>query len=159
VSFFDGGNLIGTGTVDATGVAKLTTTTLPIGIHAITASYAGDGNFTGSDNTAAPLSQAVNKSDTKARLALSTTQAKMPLTLTTTIVALAPGGGVPTGSVTFKIDGIERGTVSLSNGVATLVLPNGLAQGTHTIVVKYTGDANFLASNTGFTYDFGGRGT
>jgi hypothetical protein len=79
--------------------------------------------------------------------------------LSATMVAVAPGGGVPTGLVTFMIDGDPRGTVSLSNGAASLVLPDGLAQGTHTIVVKYQGDGNYNTSNTSFTYNIGGRGT
>jgi hypothetical protein len=157
VNFFDGGTLIGTGTVDAAGVAKFTSTALPVGTHTITASYTGDSNFKPSN--VGSLSQEVKPSSTTAKLTRSTADAKQPLSLTATILALAPGSGLPTGSVTFVIDGVVRGTVGMTNGTATLVLPNGLTQGTHTIVVKYLGDVNFLASKTGFSYDFGGRST
>ena len=64
---------------------------------------------------------------------------------------------MPTGSVTFLIDGINRGTVNLVNGVAALFLPNGLSQGSHTIVVQYAGSGSHNASNTTFFFNFGGR--
>ena len=66
-------------------------------------------------------------------------------------------GDLPQGTVSFLIDGIARGTVSLTNGIATLFLPNGLSQGSHTIVVQYSGGDNHLASNTTFLMNFGGR--
>jgi len=41
VEFFDGATSIGTAAVDATGLAQLTTSALPAGIHSLTAVYAG----------------------------------------------------------------------------------------------------------------------
>ena len=157
VSFFDGGSFIGIGTIDATGVAAFVTGSLPVGTHSITATYAGDSNFTGSDNLSSPLSQTVNKSNTSGNLTRSTKDAKQPLTLTAIIIPTPPGGGFPSGSVTFVIDGVVRGTVGTTNGQAQLFLPDGLSQGTHTIVLKYLGDGSFAASNTAFTLSFGGR--
>jgi len=147
--------LIGTGTIDAAGVASFSTKALPIGTHTATATYAGDTNFIGS-NTGS-LSQVVNMSSTTATLQRSISDAAQPLTLTATILAMAPGSGAPTGSVTFTIDGVARGTVGMTNGVAALFLPNGLSQGSHSIVVKYLGDGNYSPSNTSFTMLFGGR--
>jgi hypothetical protein len=132
---------------------------LPVGTHTISASYAGDGNFSSSSDDL-DGGQVVTKSATTAKLARSTSDAAQPLTLTATILALAPGStqlAKPTGQVTFVIDGVARGTVDLTAGVAGLFLPNGLPQGTHTIVVKYAGDGNFAASNTSFSVLFGGR--
>ncbi len=51
VSFFDGANLIGTGTLDANGVVILPPVTVTNGNHSITATYSGDSNFTGSTQT------------------------------------------------------------------------------------------------------------
>src|SRR5207244_1312278 len=45
VKFFDGGVEIGTGTLNANGVATFTTSSLSVGGHKITARYLGDGNF------------------------------------------------------------------------------------------------------------------
>ena len=156
VTFFINGVVAGTGVINASGLATFATNTLAVGNHTVTASYNGDGNFTGSNGTLSG-GQTVNKASTTAKLTRSTPEAGAPVTFTATIQPVAPGGGVPTGTVEFVIDGIVRGTVDLSNGVATLFLPNGLSQGSHTIVVKYSGSGNHNLSNTTFTMNFGGR--
>jgi len=156
VTFFIDGQVAGTGSINAAGVATFTTNTLAVGTHTVSASYGGDGNFTGSNGSLAG-DQTVTKASTTAKLTRSTPDAGAPLTLTATILAVAPGGGVPTGTVTFVIDGITRGTGDLNNGVTSLFLPNGLPQGQHTIVVKYAGSGSHSASNTTFVFNFGGR--
>jgi len=70
------------------------------------------------------------------------------LTMTITIKAAAPGGGVPTGFVTFMDGSTSLGTVSLnSSGKATLAT-RAIGVGSHTITAKYAGDSNFTASAT-----------
>ncbi len=48
VTFMDGASRLGTATLNAQGVATLTVATLPAGANTITAAYAGDTNFAGS---------------------------------------------------------------------------------------------------------------
>ena len=156
VRFFIDGVEVGSGAVNAAGLATFTTNSLAVGSYAVTAIYDGDANFTGSNGTLSG-GQTVNKAATTATLKRSTSEAGAPLTLTATILPVAPGGGVPTGTVTFLIDGINRGTVDLANGSAALFLPNGLSQGSHTVVVQYSGSGSHNASNTTFFYNFGGR--
>ncbi|MDQ6733636.1 MAG: FG-GAP-like repeat-containing protein [Nitrospirota bacterium] len=50
VTFYDNGNLLGSAPVK-NGAAILTTTTLPVGVDTITASYSGDTNFTSSQSS------------------------------------------------------------------------------------------------------------
>ena len=50
VSFKDGASVLGPGTLNGSGVATLSTSSLSHGNHVITAEYAGDGNFLGSTN-------------------------------------------------------------------------------------------------------------
>ncbi|OYV06635.1 MAG: hypothetical protein CFE26_05230, partial [Verrucomicrobiales bacterium VVV1] len=59
ISFFNGTTLLGTGTIDASGLATFTTTSLPAGSNTITASFAGNSDV----NVAlsSPLTQTVNK--------------------------------------------------------------------------------------------------
>lgn len=45
VTFFDNGGSLGAATLDASGSASLTISTLAVGAHAITANYSGDGNY------------------------------------------------------------------------------------------------------------------
>jgi hypothetical protein len=57
VTFKDGATTLGTGTLNASGQATFTITTLAVGSHSITATYGGDANFTAS--TSPPLTQTV----------------------------------------------------------------------------------------------------
>ncbi len=45
VQFLDGTNVIGTGTLDATGTATFTTSSLALGTHVVSVAYAGNANF------------------------------------------------------------------------------------------------------------------
>jgi hypothetical protein len=68
-------------------------------------------------------------------------------TITATVAAASPGGGTPTGTVTFTVDGTAGTPVALANGQATL---DGtlLSVGTHTVTAAYNGDASFTASTS-----------
>ena len=52
VSFFDNGNLIGQATLDSSGHASITVSTLSVGRHKLTAGYSGDKTFNPSISTA-----------------------------------------------------------------------------------------------------------
>ena len=77
------------------------------------------------------------------------------LSLEAKIEAVAPGGGVPSGTVTFEVKKNKKkeivlGTVGLSGGDATLaVKPNSVLKKSITIV--YGGDANFQNSTVALT--------
>lgn len=66
------------------------------------------------------------------------------------IAPVAPGSGMPSGTVTFSVDGIPVGTATLVAGVATLSysLPTDKAD---EVAVQYQGDSNFLASSASTT--------
>jgi hypothetical protein len=146
VTFFDGGNSIGAGSLNASGRATMTIASLAVGTHnTITATYGGDANFNGS--TSSLYSHTVNKANTAA----SVTSAPNPsalgqsVTFTATLAAIAPGAGTPTGVITFTIDGSTASTATLSSGTATFVT-SSLIVGTHPVTVTYGGDANFTGS-------------
>jgi Big-like domain-containing protein/VCBS repeat protein len=52
VNFLDGASVIGSGTLNGSGVATFATTSLAVGAHSITAAYQGDTNFGGSTSAA-----------------------------------------------------------------------------------------------------------
>jgi hypothetical protein len=52
VTFFDGATNIGSSPLNGSGVATLTTSTLAVGTHSMTATYNGDANFTASTSPA-----------------------------------------------------------------------------------------------------------
>lgn len=67
-------------------------------------------------------------------------------TLTANLV-VASGLAVPTGSVSFTVDGVVAGTAMVAGGVATLGVSAGvyatLAVGTHAVVGMYSGDGSY----------------
>jgi Bacterial Ig-like domain (group 3)/FG-GAP-like repeat/Abnormal spindle-like microcephaly-assoc'd, ASPM-SPD-2-Hydin len=55
VTFYDGTASLGTGTLNGSGVATLTTSALIVGVHPISAAYGGDSNFAGSNSAPTTL--------------------------------------------------------------------------------------------------------
>jgi WD40 repeat protein len=131
----------------ANGQATFTTKSLSVGDHTITATYSGDGNFNGS--TSAKFTQTVSQLETTTNLTSSAQQVVVgdPVTLTATVTATGPGADVPTGTVTFFIDGKAQDPVALTDGTATLTVTT-LTEGDHMITAAYSGDAANLGSSS-----------
>jgi hypothetical protein len=143
VTFYDGTASIGTGKT-ASGVATLTTSSLPSGTDPITATYAGDGTYLAS--TSAVVNQRVNKNTTTTKLSsgLNPSTYCQSVTFTATVSSAGP---TPTGTVTFKNGSAALGTGTLSGGVATLAYSK-LAAGADSIAAVYGGDTNSLNSTS-----------
>ena len=147
VTFMDGSATLGTGTLNASGVATLAMSSLAGGTHAISVIYAGDTNF--ATSTSAALSQLV-RSGTSTTLASNANPSTFgqSVTFTATVTGTAPGAVTPTGTVTF-MDGtttLGTGTINAS-GVATYSIST-LGIGSHSITAAYAGDSNDLASTS-----------
>lgn len=120
------------------------------GTYTITADYDGDAQFTRS-TTALPDGQTVIKADSTTTPGASRNPSMLgeSVTFTARVTAIAPGAGIPTGTIQFKADASGWGAAAaLSDGDASSVARTDLAAGTHTITVEYSGDAGFNA-NTG----------
>jgi hypothetical protein len=142
VSFFDntGTRVRLGGSTIANGQATLDVSSLAVGLHAITADYAGDANF----NSASSGSVFQQIDPLVSSIALTT--APDPSTFGQAVVVtavVAPGtGGTATGTITFTEGGNSLGMVALDgSGSANLSL-NSLTVGTHTINAAYSGDNN-----------------
>jgi len=149
VTFFDGATPIGTGTLNGSGVATFTTSALTAGTHSITASYSGDGNFLSS--TSAPLSQVVNKANTTTATVSSTVNPSVfgqTVTFSTTVTAVAPGAGVPTGTVTFFDGATNIGSGTLNGSGQASISVSNLNVGSHSITASYGGSSNFNSSTS-----------
>ncbi len=150
VIFSDGGTTLGTVALDGSGRAALTTTALSLGSRSITAAYSGNTEFPAV--TSGATSESVARSGSQIMLVPHGVLKKkkvVSLGLEARIVSLAPGGGVPSGTVTFELMQKKKvkilGTVSLSGGAAMLaVKPNGVLK--KSITILYGGDADFQAS-------------
>jgi hypothetical protein len=146
VNFLDNGVSVGTGTLGGNpGVATLAISTLTVGTHPITVTYAGD-NFNAASSSTVTLSQVVNKAPTVTTVAATPTpgNAGSPETITAT-VALASGTAPITGTVTFTSGTTTLGSAALNaSGVATIT-PT-LPAGSYQIVATFSGDANTASS-------------
>jgi hypothetical protein len=144
VTFTDGATTLGTANLSS-GTATFTTSALAFGGHSIAASYAGDSNFLASISTV--LTQTVNKATSTMALSTSANPSVFgqPVTLTAVVGAVAPGVGIPGGTISFT-DGVTvLGTPTLVNGAASLTI-SSFAVGNHSITAIYGGGGNFLGS-------------
>jgi hypothetical protein len=146
VSFMNGSTLLGTGTLNASGVATLTTSSLAPGIYSLTVQYAGDTNFL---STSAAVSVTVNAQTTTTTTSLIATPNPIATGQTLTLTAAVQGSGsTPGGTVSFMNGPALLGSATLnSSGVATLTLTT-VAVGTYNLMAQYAGNANFLASTS-----------
>jgi len=145
VTFTDGGTAIGTGLLNASGVATLTLSTLAPGPHAIVANYAGNSNIGASSSTPVMLSV---KEVTSVALASSANPAMTLSSVVLTATVSNEGVGEATGTVTFTDGSTQLGTAVLNaNGVASLTVPS-LAAGNHPLLASYAGDTENFASTS-----------
>ena len=142
VTFYNGSGILGTAPLNG-GIASLTKSSLPPGIHTISAAYLGDANFTSSTSPA--LEQAVDtssQSPTTTALASSLNPSTYGQKITWTATVTTSGKTIPTGKVTFNWDGQSVGTATLNaGGVATLTRSN-LNADPYPLTAVYLGDAN-----------------
>src|SRR5437867_1647019 len=146
VTFKDGATTLGTVAL-VNGSASLVTSTLTAGSHSLTASYGGSLEFAVS--TSAVRTQTVNPGQTTTTLTSTPNPslAGQTVTLSTTVTAVAPAVGVPTGTVTFRDGATALGTVTLVNGNASLNVST-LTVGSHSLTAVYNGSPNFLGSTS-----------
>jgi hypothetical protein len=148
VTFYDGTTVLGTGTlanVNGQDEATLTTSSLILGAHGITAIYSGDSTF---DASSGSLTQQVQQGETGTTVTSSASNS-VPGQSVTFTATVNSGSGTPTGIVTFY-DGttvLGTGTLAQVNGQdqATFTTSN-LALGDHAITAVYGGDDTFAPS-------------
>lgn len=156
VMFKDGNATLGTGTLNGSGQATFSTSSLSVTSHSITAVYSGDANFhaTNEDtgSTAISFTQIVNAADTSSTVASSVNPSVFgqSVTFTATVGAVAPGSGTPGGTVQFVVDGVNFGSpVVLVAGSATSNATSTLnvSGSPHTVTANYVNtDGNFKNS-------------
>ncbi len=106
------------------GKAVFSTAALAVGVDDVIASYAGKGRYLTSLDE---LAQTVNPDPTTTKLSSSANSSASGQsgTFTATVSATAPGNGMPSGTVTFFLDGtttLGSGTYSLTRTTFTMVV-------------------------------------
>jgi hypothetical protein len=147
VSFLDGGQIIGSGTLNASGVAAFTASFSTSGVHLLTARYNGDATF--ASGTSAPFSETIQANVSSTVLAVAPTPAGVfqPVTFTANVTSLtAPNPS--SGTVTFTVAGNPIGAAPVVNGIATFTTPS-INAGTWSATATYNGSGAYSASTSG----------
>jgi hypothetical protein len=140
VAFFDGNTLLGEVALDPNGQASLVVQ-LSVGRHGLHAVFSGINPFAAS--TSAIVNETVTLAPTRTLL---TANADF---INVTVTPVAPGSGVPTGTVTI-FDGTQvLGTVILDqNGTGSLFIAGKLPAGKHVLTAVYNGEAIFQSGTS-----------
>ena len=125
----------------------LPVSTLSVGSsHSITAVYEGDTTHAASTSTAVLQSVTTDNSATSLNGSPQPSNFGEAVQLTATVTAVAPGSGIPAGTVQFVIDGTPQGSPVAVDGTGKASLSiSTLAIGPHLI------DATFTSSNSNFS--------
>jgi hypothetical protein len=141
VTFLFGSTALGTATLNASGVATYTASSLNGTTYTVTASYSGDTNFSASVSSASTLVVAPATPTIKLT-APATANVGASVTLS---VAITGTAGTPTGTVVFKDGTTTLSTMTLASGAASYST-SSLAVGAHSITASYSGDVVFASA-------------
>ncbi len=145
VTFSEGATVCGTATINNTGLATLSISTLSAGPHSILATYSGNTNYATSTSTV--LAEVVQSTATTVTLTstAATTLAGEPASFTASVSSAT---GIPTDSVSFYDGGVSIGQAQLNaQGISTLSTST-LTVGAHTITAVYVGNGNYNTSTS-----------
>ena len=150
VTLLDGGSAIASNLPLSGGTATFMTSALSVGVHSITASYSGDGNFSPSNSNSSPYSQTVNKASTQissVSVSPSPVYVNQSVSVSYAVSVVAPGGSspiAPTGNITVMAS--DGSTCSVALPAPCILSPPAATAGNVTFTITYAGDGNFLGS-------------
>lgn len=146
VRFFEGTTLLGTGTLNANGIASITAAAFPAGTHVLTAQYGGDTAADASTSTALTVVVTLRPTTTS----LTSTAPSSANNNVVSLVSVVKGDGsiAPTGIVTFSNGSSTLGTARIdASGVATMSI-SATVLSNMVLTARYSGDANYAASGS-----------
>jgi sugar lactone lactonase YvrE len=151
--------LLGSVAEGSLGTATLTLSNLPIGNFAITATYLSSiGTYEGMGTLDGGLPVSPDPTSTALSPVAPVVSGQAAM-LAATVSAVAPGSGIPSGSVTFFEGSTSLGSTTLSgSGVATLSAALA-GSGPRTITASYSGNGDFLAGSSGTINTLAGNGS
>ena len=146
VTFEDGSTVLGTAPVGTSGVATFSTNALAVGSHSLDAVYSGSDAYGSSQSS--KLAFSVNQAATTTSLTSSNSTPGVGQNVTFDATVAAPGGGVPTGVVTFYDGSTAIGTAPVSDGQAMISTTFSAVGTAHVITATYLGSGSFLTSTS-----------
>jgi len=147
VQFYDGSTMIGVGILTG-GFATLNVANLAAGLHNLQAVYGGDVNWTGANSVF--VAQTVNKAATVTQIQSSVNPAVFgqQVVFTVNVAVPAPGTLPATGSVQLYDNNNAVGEPQTANNGTFTIPVMTFAPGTHNIIARFLGDANFATSQS-----------
>jgi hypothetical protein len=147
VSFYDGTTNIGNSNLNSSGVATLTTSTLSVGTHSITATYNGDTNFASS--TSPVLYQVVQGAIASLSPgSLNFGNQTVGITSSPQYVTLQNTGNINLTITSIQITGTNSGDFAQTNNCPSSLTPNNSCQIGVTFTPTTTGTRNAAVSVT-----------
>ena len=137
----DGVDLGGPQSVDGGGQASVSTSTLAVGSHAITAAYTSSNPNTLDSSGALAGGQSVQPAATQTGVTSSRNPSELgqAVTFTAQVSTVPPGAGTPGGTVQFSDNGTGLGAPQPLDGSGRAsVTTSGLTVGAHTITATFT---------------------
>jgi hypothetical protein len=133
---------LGTGTIES-GVATVTTSSLPVGTNQLEAVFEGNDFYGAADSSLVSVTvrpAAASVAVTPASSSIGTPQA---LSVSIAVTGVA-GALAPTGTVTLSSGSYSSTATTLQSGSATIGIPAGsLPAGSDTLTANYSGDSNY----------------
>ncbi len=147
VSFLASGILLGTGTLDGTGLAALTASNLPVGAAALQAVYNGNSTEGLSASSVSAVTVLGPLTPTATSLASVTSSISAGHSATFTVSVFGDSGDTtPTGTIKFQANGLDIGSIEYPLAVtfATTNLPGGAVS----VRAVYSGDTMHQSSSS-----------
>lgn len=145
VTFYDGGNVIGSALVGANSTAALSSLLLPAGTHLLSAAYGGFDQYQASTSTG--VTEVISKANASISLSSSQNPSVQNQSVTFTVTVSGPAGTTPSGMLTFQDGATALKMVGLTLGTA-MFATSSLSLGAHSITASYSGDGNFNAGTS-----------
>jgi hypothetical protein len=145
VTFKDGATTLGSDSVDGSGHAAVSVSSLSMGSHTISANFAGiDGWLSSSGSTTQNVRDGTS---TAVAGAPSPSNYRQTVTFTATVTAADAGAGTPAGTVTFRDGSTVLGSATVDGAGHASLSTSSLGIGTHTIAASFVGSGGWLNSS------------
>jgi len=146
VTFMNEGTTLAMVPLNNSGVASFATTSLPLGVGSLTASYGGSPNFSPSISQAVWILVMTPAGTTTTLLVTPRAVVGAPVTLNASVRSLR--SGLPSGVVTFQSGSMTLGTVTLNSSADASLITTSLPPGTDAVTASYGGSVNYDPSTS-----------
>ncbi len=147
VAFYAGSTELGTAPLSG-GTAVLNLNSLPLGSNQVTAVYAGDNTFSSITTAAVGVQIAAGATAVSLAPEMNPAPFGQPIMLTATVTPATPSTLAPSGLVAFIVNGTPVAASSVTNGVATLMIPFMNTGSSESISAEYLGQAGYSGSTS-----------